>query len=424
MINYSKLSYQIKRKVLTFSNKISKGLSQPGCKFITQMIYGILESQTVILSDISRALKEDITLKKTIERLSNNLRAFDKHNTVIRNYISEIIPYIDDNTIFCVDGSEITKRNSKALEAMGKVHDGSTGENNVNGYNCFEIAALTSKYNMPISVYSKIYSNFEKDFVSEDEEAFKGLNFIRESFNNKGIKALDRGFDNKKYYEYFTDNHEAFVIRAKGNRNVIHKGKSINVLKLAKKYQGKFSTLVKNKAGKIRKCKFSFVPITLPDLPDKLLTLVIVKGFGKQPMMLISNIKPDDKRLTLTIIKIYLKRWRIEEYFRFKKQQFDLEKIRVRSLNSIRTMNLLLTFISGFIAKLSEKRGATALIICIQNLSKRIYDIPDFDYYALADGIYAILKKTHTGIKEYIKPIIKNSSTQQLIMPEVLKLVV
>lgn len=423
MINYSKLSYQIKRKILTFSNKISKNLSRPTYKFITQMIYGILESQTVLLSEISRALKEDITLKKTIERLSNNLKTFDKHTNVVNNYITEINPYIDDDTVFCIDGSEITKRNSKVLEAMGKVRDGSTGETNVNGYNCLEIAALTSKYSMPVSVYSKMYSNIEKDFVSENEETFEGLNFIRKSFNNKGIKALDRGYDDKKFYKYFTDNKENFVIRAKGNRNVIHNSKSINILKLANKYRGKFSTIVTNKAGKAKKCKFSFIQISLPDLPNEPLTLVVIRGFSKTPMMLISNIKPNDKKLTLAIIKVYLKRWRIEEYFRFKKQQFDFENIRVRSLNSIRTINLFLTLILGFIAILSEKREESALIVCLQNLSERIYDIPDFNYYAIADGIYSLLKKTHTGIKSFIRLPLKIKAPQQLIMPQVLRLV-
>ena len=423
MINYSKLSYQIKRKILTFLNKISKSLSRPNYKFITQMIYGILESQTVLLSDISRALKENISLKKTIERLSNNLKAFDKHNVVIDNYISEIKPYIDDNTIFCVDESEITKRNSKVLEAMGKVRDGSTGETNVNGYNCLEIAALTGKYNMPVSVYSKMYSNVEKNFISENEEALKGLNFIRESFDNKGIKALDRGYDNKKFYKHFIDNQENFVIRAKSNRNVIHNNKPINILKLAKKYQGRFATIVTNKAGKAKKCKFSFVQIALPDMPNKQLTLVVVKGFGKIPMMLISNIRPSDKKLTLAIIQVYLRRWRIEEYFRFKKQQFDFENIRVRSLNSIRTMNLFLTLIIGFIAMMSERKTQNALIKCIENISNRIYGIPDFDYYALADGIYTILKKTLTGIKSFLQPVFKIKAPQQLIMPQVFKLV-
>ncbi|MEY8765073.1 MULTISPECIES: transposase [Clostridium] len=422
MINYNKLSYQIKRKILTFSNRICKNLSKPSYKFITQMIYGILENQTILLSDISRALKENISLKKTIERLSNNLKTFNKHNVAIDNYISEIKPYIDDNTVFCVDGSEITKRNSKVLEAMGKVRDGSTGETNINGYNCFEIAALTNKYNMPVSVYSKIYSNAETDFVSENEEVLEGLNFIRKHFGSKGIRALDRGFDDKKFYRYFINSGEPFVIRAKCNRNVIHNDKSINILKLANKYHGRFSTIVRNKAGKAKKCKFSFISIALPDIPDKPLTLVVIRGLGKVPMMLISSIKPDDKRLTLTIIQVYLKRWRIEEYFRFKKQQFDFENIRVRSLNSIRTMNLLLSLIVGFIAMLSEKRGENILNILIQKLSNRIYKIPDFDYYAVADGIYSILKKTLTGIKSFMKPVLKTKAPQQLFIAEALEL--
>jgi hypothetical protein len=46
----------------------------------------------------------------------------------------------------------------------------------------------------------------EKNFISENEKALKGLNFIRESFDNKGIKALDRGYDNKKFYKHFFEN--------------------------------------------------------------------------------------------------------------------------------------------------------------------------------------------------------------------------
>ena len=59
----------------------------------------------------------------------------------------------------------------------------------------------------------------------------------------------------------------------------------------------------KNEAGKATKCKFSYIPITLPIIPDKKLTLVVIRGFGKLPMMLITNINPTDKRLSLAILK-------------------------------------------------------------------------------------------------------------------------
>ncbi|WP_213818394.1 hypothetical protein [Garciella nitratireducens] len=233
MINYIKLSYQIKRKLSTFSKKTSKNISRPKSKFIFQMMYGFLESKSILLSNIGRALKEDILLKKTIERLSKNLSSFDETNQLVDNYIDTIQPFINDNTIFCIDGSEITKRNSKVLEDIGTVRDGSTGETNVNGYNILEVAALTDKYKMPISAYSKVYSNACEDFKSENTETLKTLDFIRTYFENVGIKALDRGYDDNKFYKYFTKNEEQFVIRAKRNRDVIHNGKVINILKFS-----------------------------------------------------------------------------------------------------------------------------------------------------------------------------------------------
>lgn len=136
--------------------------------------------------------------------------------------------------------------------------------------------------------------------------------------------------------------------------------------------------------------------------------------------MLISNVMPNDKRLTLAIVKIYLKRWRIEEYFRFKKQQFDFEDIRVRSLNSIRAMNLLLSIAIGFIAMLSEKRKESLLVLWVSKIAKRIYDMPKFNYYALSDGIYAILQKSKTGIKSFIKPRSKIKRSQQLTIADVM----
>ncbi|SET50539.1 hypothetical protein SAMN04515653_1171, partial [Halanaerobium congolense] len=57
MINYSRLIYKLKRNLSTFSNKITKNLTKPKSKFFFQVLYGLLENQTVLLSEISRALK-------------------------------------------------------------------------------------------------------------------------------------------------------------------------------------------------------------------------------------------------------------------------------------------------------------------------------------------------------------------------------
>ena len=87
MINYTKFSYQIKRKLSTFSNRITENISRPKSKFISQMMYGFLENNTMLLSDIARALKEDILLKKIIERLSRNLSSFNEINRLTRTIL-------------------------------------------------------------------------------------------------------------------------------------------------------------------------------------------------------------------------------------------------------------------------------------------------------------------------------------------------
>ena len=169
----------------------------------------------------------------------------------------------------------------------------------------------------------------------------------------------------------------------------------------------------KNKEGEKINCKISYIPISLPMAPNKELTLAVVYGFGKIPMMLISNLKSDDRKLARVITKVYLMRWRIEEYYRFKKQQFGFEDFRVQSLNSIRALNTLLTVLIGLLSIFSEKQKISIFIAEIIECSKRIYGKPKFIYYALCDGIFNILKKTREGISSFLVPE-KSPPSQQL----------
>ncbi len=72
-------------------------------------------------------------------------------------------------------------------------------------------------------------------------------------------------------------------------------------------------------------------------------------------MQLLSNLKMQEKKCLCHIVtKVYLMRWRIEEYFRFKNQQFELEDLRVMSLQSIRSLNLLAMLATGYIGLTSS----------------------------------------------------------------------
>ena len=70
--------YQTKRSLLTFLEKLTKGLSKPRMKFYSDILYGMSKSQNTLLSDIARALEEDIDLQYTIKRFSRNTAEADE----------------------------------------------------------------------------------------------------------------------------------------------------------------------------------------------------------------------------------------------------------------------------------------------------------------------------------------------------------
>ena len=71
--------YETKREIVIFSEKLASGLSKPECKFVMDMMFGLSRGQSVLLSDVSRALDENIKLRYTIERLSSHLNNMNDH---------------------------------------------------------------------------------------------------------------------------------------------------------------------------------------------------------------------------------------------------------------------------------------------------------------------------------------------------------
>jgi len=209
---------------------------------------------------------------------------------------------------------------------------------------------------------------------------------------------------------------EHFIIRAKKNRDVIYKGKRMNILDLSKCFKGKQKLTFRKKNGVHADCKVTIVPIRLPCMPKAELNLVICYGFGKTPLMLITNLKNNDSRLAIAVTKVYLMRWRIEEFYAFKKQQFGLEGLRVRSLNSIRNLDFLLTLAIGYLGYMSATGDERRIVFELIHISKRIKGIPKFFFYALADGLFTVFARAKPGIVSILKK--KRRCGQLSLFPE------
>ena len=402
MGNYSTLSSNLKRGLIRFSERISAGLSRPDFKFVSQMIYGILCSQSCHLSKIARTLNEDILLKKSIERLSRNLSSFTDGQRLFDNYVKKVKGCFNNRTILIIDDGDITKPCSPKMEHIYAVRDGSSKTTGM-GYWMTTVTALTPQQKAPIGVYTRVYSASEPGFVSAEEETMTALKYLSNHFKRSNIRTFDRGYDANKYFEYLIDHREKFVIRATTKRNVVYKGKTIKIDELAARFKGKYSMKYRKKNGQEVDCKISIIPIKLCFRPESDLNLVICRNIGQNPMLLITNLSSDDDRLAVAVTKVYLLRWRIEEFYGFKKQQFSFEDFRVRSLNSIRNLDLLLTIAIGYIGMISERVEDKRVSLELIHVSKRIYGVPRFKFYAIADGIFEIFSKCKKGISYLLR---------------------
>jgi hypothetical protein len=371
------------------------------------MLYGIAAGNSCHLTEIARALEEEIPVKKTVDRLSRGLQRFERGMVLQENYLKIAQKYIDDTTIFPIDNSDLAKPYSVAMEALHEVRDGSTGEI-VPGYMTLEIAALTHKQTTPLPIYERVFSAAEKGFVSEDDEVLKGLRFLSERFGHGGIRVMDRGYDANVYIQYFTKETERFIIRVKKNRIVYHNGKSVNIEELARRYKGKCA-LKCTLHGETVHCKVAEIPIQLPAFGKRTFYLVVVYGFGKAPMLLLTNCRSHDQRFCIAIVKMYLLRWRIEDQFRFKKQQYNFEDFRIRSLNAIRTLHQLVTLLTGYLAVLTQEPTTVISFVLRQAArpipkSKKRKPKKIF-HYELAAGFATLLRKTSPNLSSHFPPL-------------------
>lgn len=252
MKNYTTETYETKRGILTFANKISKGLHKPIQKLCKDIIYGVLVNRSSKLSDIARALQEKTKLAYVIDRLSTNLANLyeEDRNELEKNYLNEAIKLLPENEVIVLnDDSDLNKEYSKKLEDLCLVRDASSQiERLVNGYKCCEYVGLSIKTKTPISLYSKIYSTTSDEFKSENAETIKGEDYvikILKENNRIPIFVRDRGYDANEYFKKDIKEKNLFVTRLKGNRKLVFKDKEKLVKDVVSKRKGKVLTTLK-----------------------------------------------------------------------------------------------------------------------------------------------------------------------------------
>lgn len=99
---------------------------------------------------------------------------------------------------------------------MGIVRDRpSRNKSYEKGYHHTEIVDLPKDKKQQISIFSKIHSSTQKEFVSANSINYEGLDKVISLLDERKIKGIfvnDRGYDSNDIFNYYFDKKQYFVV--------------------------------------------------------------------------------------------------------------------------------------------------------------------------------------------------------------------
>ena len=402
MVHFTSNTYQMKREILSFSNKISRNLPKPERKFIADMNYGILSSGSCILTDIVDQLQEPSRKINIVDRLSRHL-AKGTPKEALKAYLTQVKKWCPDQPVIHIDDSDVVKPDGYKFESLGWVRDGSesTATKNVykKGYHVTEATVLTDS-NHPVSIFSEIHSSKEKNFTSINDVTFPAMERAKALFG-KATFVMDRGYDDNKMFLKLDSIGQDYVIRLTAKRKLLYHNKWVFATELRNRRKGKVKLPLFYK-GKMHDAYLSHIKVQVT-ASRKDIYLVLVYGITEHPMMLATNKEIKSKDDVIRAAKLYFSRWKIEEYFRCKKQVFQFENFRVRKLKAINALNFYITLCMAFLGHISMKSETNMLKVAIIRTADPIKEKIAFCYYRLAKGISGILSYAKEGIKLWFR---------------------
>jgi hypothetical protein len=393
----TRIAEKLRAQIHQFLGIFSPHFSAPKLKFLEQMFFGVSASQDCKLSQVARVLGEPILLKKTEERLSRHLATPALGRRVQQQIVAHAARRVGADTLIVVDPTDLRKPYAQAMPHLATVRDGSTGAL-VSGYWAAVALACEPKSRRVLPLMQELWSADAPDFQSENAQLLWIIDTVAGATAKRGVYVLDRGGDRTKLYEPLLARELRFIIRLRGDRHLMKRGRSRRADDLARGARMRYAeTVVREQAGGEKKVhlEYGFVRVQLPARRDVALTLVVVKGFGQEPLLLLTNVAVKPARRSLWwVVSGYLTRWLVEETIRFIKQSYRLEDVRVLDYERLRNLAALVMAAAYFAAVwLGESLKLAVLASRVSRVAKRFFGVPEFHYYALADGIAVLLSR-------------------------------
>jgi len=157
---------------------------------------------------------------------------------------------------------------------------------------------------------------------------------------------------------------------------------------------------------KVYHLEFGYRNVRFPGR-EETLGLLVVRGLGQEPMMLLTTEPLRKSRKVLwRLVRAYIRRWAIEETIRYIKQSYELEDVRVLNYRSLQNIMPLVCAAAYFAAVVLDT-GSKLKVMAghLLKAAKRVFGIPDFHYYCIADGLTSIFMRYPGRIVKHVSQI-------------------
>ena len=307
----------------------------------------IVTGKSTLVSDMSKPLRENSSKperKRAQERVSGWLGNYDFVEATGGWLLKNIPEDRLDGCTFAVDFSDISKVfGGEGMEGMAMGRDGSTGEIRM-GHDFICVSLVGADYPEALPVYVKL----GRGRKGHDELIREAIKAVMERTGGKGWIVEDRGMDGAEHlWTLKRDERKAVVRVNKMDRDVFGDGLDIDAsLRSARFFDAMLHVHTGDRRVKIR-CKPGVVqyckdPRSKDAVTENVRVLVVESRFDEKSIYLYV-VCPDwvlESPAQMAIYaeraaQAYCDRWQIETSFFVMKQEFALEKARVRTFKRL-----------------------------------------------------------------------------------------
>ena len=374
---------------------------KPEWNALKSLFSEIVTGKSTLVSDLSKPLRENASkaeCKRVQERVSGWLGNYDFVEATGGWLLKNIPEDRLDGCTFAVDFSDISKVfGGDGMEGMAMGRDGSTGEIRM-GHDFICVSLVGADYPEALPVYVKL----GRGRKSHDELISEAVAAVMERTGGKGWIVEDRGMDGAEHlWTLKRDDRKAVVRVNKMDRDVFGDGLDIDAsLQSARFFDAMLHVHTGDRRVKIR-CKPGVVqyckdPRSKDAVTENVRVLVVESRFDEKSIYLYV-VCPDwvlESPAQMAIYaeraaQAYCDRWQIETSFFVMKQEFALEKARVRTFRRLENIFSLCVLAYVYATQFLRKTKGF----------KRILKF-------LADNLGTVSSKTHAllaGIRALVK---------------------